>query len=223
MSKQRPQRLIIKYDDGSTKEVEFSQVSRAVQLELSKLGLCPRPSPLDFVPRRYLLLKWKDGWQEVTGIEEDSTQLLRYYVIQRAEEAGRLVIERSGAYPELIVIGRRPRELERVVIIGDKDIRTYALAEKAIATEGDKTEYHYEFDENDRNSLEQVIGLLRKALRKEGIKAKELLARRDAQRVEDYERIRKQIGLKASEKEEDVLGFIQVMLQILAKGGEISE
>lgn len=220
MHNQKPQRLIIEYGDGSTKEVDFDKLGRAVQIELSKLGLCPRPSSLDFIPRRYLLLKWEDGWQEVTGIEEDCGELLRYYVIQRVEEVGRLVIERPGDYPELVIIRRRPRELEKLVTIDDNSAKTCALAQESVTVEGGKTEYHYKLQKNDENPMKEIMGLLKKVLQGNGIKAKELLAKSDAQRVEDYERIRKAIGLKASEKEQDVLGIIQMMLQILAKEQE---
>jgi len=217
MPNQKPQRLIIEYGDGSTKEVEFGRLSRAAQIELSKLGGFPIPSPLVFIPQKYLLLKWKDGWYEVTGIEEDSGELLRYYVIQRNEEAGRLVIERPGTYPRLIIISRRPKELEQVIAINDKSMKVCALAQEGIAVEGGKTEYHYKLDKNGENSIEEIIGLLKMVLKKDSLKAKELLARSDAQRVKEYERIRKEISLKASEREQDVLGFLQMLLQRLAR------
>jgi len=99
-------------------------------------------------------------------------------------------------------------------------VKTYALAQESVTVEGGKTEYHYKLQKNDENPMKEIMGLLKKVLEGDGIKAKELLAKSDAQRVEDYERIRKAIGLKASEKEQDVLGIIQMMLQILAKEQE---
>lgn len=214
-----PQRLIIKYNDGSTREVEFGKLSKVVQFELSKLRDSLVPSSL-LVPRKYLLLSWKDGWQEVMRIEEDCVDLLRYYVIQRIEEAGRLAIVRSGPYPELIIIGRRPRELRKVGLTDGKDTKTYTLAEESAVREGVKTEHRYELNKVDGDFMEEIMRQLKKALRNDGTRAKELLDRSDAQKIEEYERIRKEIGLRATEKEEDALAFIQMMLEILAKNEE---
>jgi len=67
---------------------------------------------------KHVLLEWKDGWKEVIMVPGDVVDLLRYYVITRPEDVGRLVIERNDPdYPELIVISRKPKEITRVSLI----------------------------------------------------------------------------------------------------------
>jgi len=217
MPNQIPRRLIVEYGDGYRKEVNFSKLSRVAQAELTRMTGSPSLLPLMQVTQKYLLLKWKDGWQEVTSIEADCGEPSRYYVIKRVEESGRLVLERSSDYPELVIIGRRPRQIEKMVILDDKSTKTYALDQDSTTMEGGRTSYHYRLNADDVNYMDEVMASLRKALEGNGIEAKELLALSDTKRARECERIRKKIGLRASGKQEDVLGFIQVMLVVLAE------
>lgn len=220
MAKNEPQRLIIKFDDGSTRDLEFTKLSRAFQIELSRLGGFPMSSPL-LVPQKYLLLMWKDGWQEVMGIEESCFDLFKYYVLQRVEEFGRLAIERTGPFPAVRIIGRKPDELEKVALTDGIDTKTYALAKGGgLHVEGGKTEIQYKLESVGADPMEEIMGQLKKALGNDGTTAKVLLAKSHSEKLEAYERIRREIGLKASEKQEDILAFIQMMLQILAKKEE---
>lgn len=216
MAKNEPRRLIIEFDDRSTKEVEFGKLSGPVQIELSKLRDFQVSSPL-LIPQKYLLLKWEDGWQEVMGIEEGCFDLFKYYVLQRVEEFGRLAIERTGPFPAVRIIGRKPDELEEVALTDGTDTKTYALAKGGgLHVEGGKTEIQYKLERVGVDPMEKIVDQLKKALGNDGTKAKVLLAKSHAEKLEAYERIRREIGLKASEKQEDVLAFIQMMLQILA-------
>ena len=36
--------------------------------------------------KKYVLMKWKDGWQEVIGIEGDAVDFGRYFVIERKDK-----------------------------------------------------------------------------------------------------------------------------------------
>ncbi len=78
--------------------------------ELARLGLAPVPQSIGSA-KQYLLMKWRDGWQEVGGIDRDTAELLRYYVIERIEDRGRLSLDVGADYPELFVIERTPRDL----------------------------------------------------------------------------------------------------------------
>jgi hypothetical protein len=84
-----PKRLVVKYDDGSTKEADFADLNGQLRRQLAELGLCP---PLKRVgaAKHYLLVRWQDGWQEVFAVDSDSAELLRYFVIERIEDRGRL-------------------------------------------------------------------------------------------------------------------------------------
>jgi hypothetical protein len=60
---------------------------------------------------KYVLLKWKDGWQEVVRIDGDAVGFDKYFVIERKEYFGRLVYKMpEGKYPGLVVIDRAPME-----------------------------------------------------------------------------------------------------------------
>jgi hypothetical protein len=67
-----PKSLTIEFEDGSKKTIAFSQLTRPAWLELSQMGLCPSPSAVSEPSKHYLLLRWKNGWQEVIGIDKNS-------------------------------------------------------------------------------------------------------------------------------------------------------
>ena len=88
------------------------------------------------VSKHYLLVRWQDGWQEVFGVDADSAELLRYYVIERIEDRGRLSLEVGSEYPELLVIERTPRGVAEAIIVGDDGVRSYALESQSRAMGG---------------------------------------------------------------------------------------
>src|SRR5665647_1395196 len=106
----QPKRLLVAYEDGSTKEADFAEIDGQLRLKLAQLGLCPPPDRVG-ASKHYLLIRWRDGWQEVFGIETESAELLRYYVIQRIEDRGRLSIDVGADYPELLIVERTPRDV----------------------------------------------------------------------------------------------------------------
>ena len=131
----QPKRLVVTYDDGSTKEADFADLDGQLRLQLAELGLCP---PLDRVgaAKHYLLVRWQDGWQEVFAVDTDSAELLRYFVIERIEDRGRLSIDVGADYPELFIIKRTPKEVTEAVIVGDDGIRSYGLGSQVERWEG---------------------------------------------------------------------------------------
>ena len=68
---------------------------------------------------KYALITWKDGYQEVATLDEETTGVLRYYVIERIEKYGRLSFESTADYPGLKVIGRKPDQIENIVLTED--------------------------------------------------------------------------------------------------------
>ncbi|HLD29502.1 MAG TPA: hypothetical protein VJC03_04105, partial [bacterium] len=95
------------------------------------------------------MLRWKSGWQEVIGVDRNSVDLLRYYILERVEEIGRMALTVTGDYPVLLTVKRLPKELDRLVIVGDGRAKVYHLEPKVKKEEGDKIE-HVEYDGTER-------------------------------------------------------------------------
>lgn len=110
------QKLVVQYENGLEQEIPASDLPEKMLSELAAIGSEKNGTEGD--TKRYLLLEWKDGWKEVLRVPGDATDLIRYFVIRRPEEQGRLVIERKDAdYPELVEIIRKPKELKRVTVV----------------------------------------------------------------------------------------------------------
>jgi hypothetical protein len=122
----QPKRLIVAYDDGSTKETDFTNLDGQLVLRLAQMGLCP---PLEHVgaSKYHLLVLWQDGWREVFALDANSAELLRYFVIERIEDRGRLSLDVGGEYPELFIIERTPKGVVEALIIGEDGVRSYGL------------------------------------------------------------------------------------------------
>jgi hypothetical protein len=165
--------------------------------------------------KKYVLLKWKDGWQEVMAVEDDAIDFDKYYVIERAEHFGRLVIKRpKGEYPGLIVIDRAPMEIEEIALVGGDG--KCNLKQTSTYREGDRLEYNYELQKGQGDFAEEVSKDIKKVLAEKGISAKDLLSRPDSEKIKEFESIRKAIHLVAGKKQEDVIRFIQVFLEKVA-------
>ena len=221
-----PKRLLIEYEDGSTKGIDFNQLSARGQLELSKLGLCS-PSPVaPQVSKSYLLLRWGDEWQEVLGIDESFIELLRYYVLERVEEVGRMALEVEADYPLLFQIKRMPKQLDSLIIIGRSNQKFYGFKPKGRKEEGRKIEYvqydgterpyHYKGEADVETRIEEMMELLKTEINQRGLSAQNLLTTEPARRVETYQELAGALGIRAMEKQEDVYGFLQLMTERLA-------
>lgn len=116
MLNKKIQKVVVHYDDGLEEEIPISKLSEKTLSELAAIGL--EQNGTEGNAQRYLLLEWKDGWKEVVKVPGDVTELIRYYVIRRPEDTGRLIIERNETdYPELVEIFRKPKELRRVTVV----------------------------------------------------------------------------------------------------------
>ncbi len=216
---------MVEYEDGSTKAIEFSQLSPSTCLELSEKGLCPPPAEKSEPLRNYCLLQWKNGWQEVIGIDKNPLELLRYYILERVEEVGRLALEVKGEYPVLFTIERLPKELQRIMILGKEESKGYSLEPKIKKEEGDKIE-HVEFDKAERHFQSEqdqgaetwygeLVNSLKAELEKRGLTAEKILTREPAQRINEYKELAKRLTIRAMGKQEDVYGLMQLMMEKL--------
>ena len=162
--------------------------------------------------RKYVLMKWKDGWQEVIEIEGDAVGFDKYFVIERKEFLGRLVYNRpEGEYPGLIVTDRAPMEMDQMVMMGDGDEKS--LKQLSTYAEGDRVEYNYELGQGDGSLVEDVNRKVKEALSSRGISAKEVVSKPEAERFKEFEAIAKEARIVGGKSQEDVAGFIQMILE----------
>jgi hypothetical protein len=161
--------------------------------------------------KKYVLMKWKDEWQEVMSIESDAVDFNRYYVIERVEHFGRLVINRpEREYPSVIAIDRAPMEIEKIILINGKDERN--LKQASIYREGSRLEYHYDLQKGGGNFIEEIKNSINEVLSKKSISAREILSKPDFEKIKEIENIGRVINLVGSRKQEDVVGFIELLL-----------
>lgn len=228
----QPNKLVVQYDDGSSREVDYSKVDGETRYALQKLGLAPTGDRVGSA-QHYLLMRWKDGWQEVLGVDKDSVDLLRYYVIERIDDRGRLSLETGEDYPQLLVLERTPRDLVGALIVGAGDVKSYPLEEsverwEGIFEAGGKREY-VKFDKTSDKyphevatgpeALEPVLQALKAELEKAGLQPAALLALDEPERVAAYKGLASGAGLRGCSRQEDVYGFVEAMITRLGGAG----
>lgn len=221
-------RLILEYEDGSTKSISWNNIDVRVQSTLADAGLCT-PSPEISSAKNYLILQWKDGWKEVVAINSDIASVIRYYVIRRIEDRGRLALDVGAEYPELLVIERLPDEVSRLLIVGDSGVKACGLESvlegyEGIFEAGGKREYkkydkanpHFEkeFSEAPEN-IADIKNALAAALNNKGLRADELLHLDQGRRIQEYKDIARMAGIRGAKRQSDVYGFIEVILRNL--------
>jgi len=113
MDSRKPLKIKVEYDDDTIQEFEIKNLSYEVQKDLAKLGIITCLA----YEQKHVLVEWKNGWKEVFTVPADVTAVRNYYVIRRAEETGRLFLDKENGYPELLEILRKPRDVEKVTLI----------------------------------------------------------------------------------------------------------
>jgi hypothetical protein len=222
----QPKRLIVAYDDGSTREAEFSRLDGQLLLKLTQIGLCP---PLEHVgtSKHYLLVRWEDGWQEVFAADADSAELLRYFVIERIEDRGRLSVDVGAEYPELFVLERTPKGVVEALIVGAEGVRSYGLESQVERWEGifedggkkefvkyDKTGDSYpQASSEESDTLANMLTDLRSALEQKGLSTKELLSREEQTKIAEYRELAGSLGIRGGRRQQDVYGLIDLLLR----------
>ena len=118
MMSKKISKIIVQFEGGGQTEVDADTIPERIYQNISdhisneQLSIDKEKSVSSLI-----LLEWEDGWKEVVKVQSKAAKLMRYYVIKRPEETGRLVLETDDAnYPELIEIFRKPRELKKVTL-----------------------------------------------------------------------------------------------------------
>jgi hypothetical protein len=162
--------------------------------------------------KKYVLIRWNDGWQEVIGIEGDTIDFNKYFVIERLEQYGRLVFDRpKGEYPGLVVLDRAPLELEKVALVGAGTERV--MKQKSTYREGTRLEYNYELEEGPGDFYAEVVTNVKKALAEKGIAANELLAKAEPERGTELAGIAKAARILGGKSQADLIGFMEEVLR----------
>jgi hypothetical protein len=133
----RPETLTITYPGGASATIRFDELPATLRSEILRQPFAATNSS-DPAAESYVLLEWEDGWKEVVQVEAGCTGILRYYVISRTEEVGRLSLEHESGYPVVLEVERRPAGLNRVTF-GE----TFTLSPERSAREGKKTDTWY--------------------------------------------------------------------------------
>lgn len=164
--------------------------------------------------RKYILMRWKDGWQEVVGVDSDALEFIRYYVIERVEYVGRLVVKRGEEdCPGLLIIDCSPMEIEKVMMIEDGD--ECNLIQSSKYREGSRIEYHYDLQKGGKDFIEDIKKGIRDFLSKKGLSSEVILSKPEKERIKEIEDIGKTLKIVGSKCQEDLIGFIQFLLNNL--------
>lgn len=221
-----PRRIIFEYEDGMTSSIAFSALPESVQLELEKMSFCS-PTQLVSMNSQYVLLQWKDGWQEVASIEGENAQLIRYYVISRIEDVGRLSIETDSYWPDLHIVQRTPKEVKSALVVGRDKVYAYAFDEGVERWEGTfeaggKKET-VKFDKinklmpNDFNeapeAVDEIVAAVKRKLDELAVEPKDLLASDMHARIDTYRELAQSLGIRAMQRQADVYGFIEFIIK----------
>jgi hypothetical protein len=223
-----PKQLIVRYEDGSQKELDFDKLDETLQSELAKLGLCPPPGEIGSA-KHYILMQWKNGWQEVIGSNKDTVDFLRYFVIRRIEHRGRISFEVGDEYPIFYVLRRLPMDLNRLLIVSKDRVSSYDLSTAIERHEGtfeaggkleyvkwDRTDSKFPSEMSDApKNLDETLSALREALKNKGIDTQDLLGADPSRRIESYREIAKGMGIRGYQRQADVYGFIEFLLSKL--------
>jgi hypothetical protein len=216
-----PKRIVIEYEDGTRREAPFSKLSRQAQAELSSLG----PAEAAGTAKNFVLLEWKDGWKEVAAVDARAVELLRFYALERVEEVGRLSLEVADDYPELLLIKRLPRHIERILFVGRESLQAYVLEEKVTVKEGGKVEHIFYDKKRPGFKMEDasaastcfaaVLGSLNEELQKKGLRGSGVVALGEDERRQLYNDLAHALGLRGNRQQQDVYEFLQLALSRL--------
>ncbi|MCF8127462.1 MAG: hypothetical protein K9N10_03030 [Deltaproteobacteria bacterium] len=210
MPRPKAKKIIVQFDDGTQKEAAYEDLTAQAQCELSR-----QPVLFDFTPdgegKKFVLLEWKDGWKEVKVVDETCTEINRYYVITRPEDVGRLSLNTEGGYPELLEIGRTPLDLKQIGFV-----ENHQIGPKKSDREGKKVDHFFTLKTHG-DLFSRNMENFREALREEGIDIKTLSSEVSSQGRDLYSRIARRMGVRAFERQQDVLDYMDYLAQDVAR------
>lgn len=210
MARPNPTKIIVQFDDGTQKEAAFEELTTQAQFELSK-----QPVLFQAVPngenKKFVLLEWKDGWKEVKAVDTDCKNINRYTVISRPEDVGRLSLDKKDGYPELLEIGRTPLDLKQIGFV-----ESFEITLKKSDREGKKTDHFFSLNPNGGDFLRAAEDF-KNALTEEGIKPKTLSTENPLERRKIYTKIAGKMGVRAFDRQQDVLDFIDYLAHIVER------
>lgn len=202
MSERKPTRLVLEYEDGGTKVVDFAALPGLLQSDLLRQPFAGGATPDKNSEGKFVLLEWQDGWKEVFQIDAAFEAINKYYVITRPEDVGRLSFKQAEGYPELIELVRRPQQISRIDFT-----ESYMLEAGVNRREGKKHEQEYKLNPAGVPFAPELEAF-KAAAAEEGIAPAALLALEGEALAEKLEAIRKRMGLVAGQRQRDVLNFV---------------
>ena len=202
MSEQKPKKLILEYEDGSSKAIEFAALPGLLQCDLLRQPFAGGADPDLDANGKFVWREWEDGWKEVFQIDSAYTDIIKYYVITRPEDVGRLSFKRADGYPELIELVRRPLGVKRVAFE-----REYALEKGVNRREGKKNEQEYKLAEAG-DAFAAEVEALKAAATEAQTDPAALLALQGEELVKALDDIRCRMGVVAGRRQSDVLNFV---------------
>jgi hypothetical protein len=208
MHRSKPQKVVIEFDDGSKTEASFDALPSQLQLELLRQPFASQPSK-NPDQEKYVLLEWDDGWREVIQVDAACSEINRYYVISRPEDVGRLSLNKEGDYPELIEIVRKPLDLKRITFLD-----TFQLSLERSDREGKKIDHFFALSKAG-DAISEEMEAFKRAVEEVGIDLQDLWSQEPGQLAEQYEKIRRKMGIKAAQRQQDVLDFIAYLVKSL--------
>lgn len=203
-----PQKVIIEFDNGSKTETSFDALPTQLQSELLRQPFASQPSPRP-EQEKFVLLEWDDGWKEAIEVNPTCSEINRYYVISRPEDVGRLSLNKGDGYPELIEIVRKPLHLNRITFLN-----TFQVSLERSDREGKKTDHFFKLTK-EGNALSDELEALKKVVAEKGIDLQELRSQDPVKLQEQYETIRRKMGIKAAQRQQDVLDFIAYLAKLI--------
>ncbi len=206
MPRSKPQKVVIEFDDGSKREASFDALPSQLQFELLRQPFASLPSA-NPEQEKYVLVEWDDGWREVIQVDAACSEINRYYVISRPEDVGRLSLNKEDGYPELIEIVRKPMDLKRITFLD-----TFQLSLERSDREGKKIDHFFALSKAG-DAISEEMEAFKRAVEEEGLELQDLKSQDPDQQREAYERIRRKMGIKAFQRQQDVLDFIAYLVK----------
>jgi len=199
-------RVIIEFEDGSTAENDFENLPSQLQSELMRQPFASQTCT-DSKKGKFLFLEWKDGWKETIQVDPTCSEINRYYVISRVEDAGRLSINKEDGYPELIEITRKPMELKRIHFSD-----TFSTSLEKSDREGKKTDHFFKLSK-EGNMAADILAAFKQACTDTGIDAGTIGIANSTESKKLHETLRTKMDLKAGLRVQDVYDFIVELAQ----------